>query len=149
MWFSHVPNFPRIAFYSSGSKQWPRLGGQPGSVSVTLSLVMTALLTFSESTRLSGKRIPRSELASQSLPHPASKCQRTIRAGFRRIDVAMSSTTMTSLNGIVYHSSNQELKHLLLEEVAVKVLICDGSRRSIRASPRWHTDVSFLIDSLG
>ena len=33
---------------------------------------------------------------------------------------------MDSFNGIVYHSSDQELVHLLLEKVKVKVLICDG-----------------------
>jgi hypothetical protein len=34
---------------------------------------------------------------------------------------------MESFNGIVYHSSDQQLVHLLLEDVTVRVLICDGS----------------------
>jgi hypothetical protein len=33
---------------------------------------------------------------------------------------------MNSFNGIVYQPPDQELIHLLLEEVTVKVLICDG-----------------------
>lgn len=45
---------------------------------------------------------------------------------------------MTSLNGIVYRSANQELIHLLLEEVAVKVLICDGKVASLHPGSHMH-----------
>jgi hypothetical protein len=36
------------------------------------------------------------------------------------------SVIQESFNGIVYNSPDQGLVHLLLENVSVKVLICDG-----------------------
>jgi hypothetical protein len=54
------------------------------------------------------------------------------------------SVVQEPFNGIVYNSPDQGLVHLLLEDVVVKVLICDGNG-PLNALV-LHTD-TFLFDS--
>jgi hypothetical protein len=41
------------------------------------------------------------------------------------------SAVQAPFNGVVYNSPDQGLVHLLLEDVAVKVLICDGKSTEV------------------
>jgi hypothetical protein len=54
----------------------------------------------------------------------ASKVDKTIKLS--AIDPFVLLAMVETFNGVVYHSADQELVHLLLEHVVVKVLICDG-----------------------
>jgi hypothetical protein len=54
---------------------------------------------------------------------------------------------MTSLNGIVYYSPDRELLHLLLEDVKVQVLICDGKASVTLHIPAKPTYLSFTVSA--